>query len=64
MGPINLIKMHSPLTAAHLFTWALPAAAIFILEEGARSVRDSAEARVAEEGKPGLGEMVPSAATC
>lgn len=33
MGPINLIKMHSLLTEAHLFTWALLVAAIFILED-------------------------------
>lgn len=62
MGPINLIKMHSALTAAHLFTWALLAAAIFILEEGTRLVRDWAEGRAAEEGKPDSGEMEPSSA--
>jgi len=62
MGPISLIKVHSPLTAAHLFTRALPTAAIFILEEGARSVRDLAEAQAAGEGKLGSGEMVPSSA--
>lgn len=54
MGPINLIEMHSPLTVAHLFTWALLAAAIFILEEQARLIRDLAEAWAAEEGKTGL----------
>ena len=41
----------------HLFTWVL-LAAIFILKEGVRSVRDSAEAWAAEKGKTGSGEMV------
>lgn len=43
--------MLSPLTVAHLFTWALPAGATFILGEGARPVRDLLEAWAAEEGK-------------
>lgn len=47
---------------AHLFTWALPAGAIFILGEGARSVRDLLEAWAAEEGKLASGEAVLSSA--
>lgn len=62
MGPINLIKMLSPLTAACVFTWALPPAAIFHLEDGTVLVRDSAEARGKEKMKPGSGETVPQSA--
>lgn len=54
--------MLSPLTAARLFTWALPAGAISIPGEGARSVGDLLEAWAAGEGKPGSGEAVPSSA--
>lgn len=46
MEPINLIKMRSPLTAAQ-FTWT---AAIFTREEGARLVRDEAEAGMQRKG--------------
>lgn len=59
MGPINLIKMLSPLTAACLFTWALLPVVIFHLEDGTALVRDSVEARDKEKRKPGSGETVP-----
>lgn len=56
MGPINLIKMLSPLTMACLFIWALLVAAVFHLDDGAESKGDIVDIRHAEEGKPGLGD--------